>query len=527
MEIFGFELTYYQLPMVILALVGIYIFYRMWIYITKQLKESKKRGEKQGKLLSRITFATMMTTGILFIIGLVVSSLMINIIFGIQERKLIFIDAMIKPWQFADILRALFVVLLVFIGGYPLLEMIMLAGKDSETPTNFHRWIKNHFFRSRIAALNYFTAIFVAVVFIFGPPAIISYILLGMDFNNNFELKFSNNTLIGFVFTAFLVILPILYLAYYSNISKASYIKLSRKIAKAETSKGKRIGTKILMVVAILVLLSQIYSLVKNLPMIWGSYPELTTSYADTEHGLIATVIESIIVMGGATAAELQQFYYFRSIFPIDFLLFVITTVLFGFTGFYWSYMSKKSINKSQIMWFSSYLIAGLALEIFMNILMQWPWVLPDFGIFELADPVHQQILVSFFGPTTVVINILVISVFLYHIFFNKSLSKLIEEDLIKLNINRDRKIQDKNLKQKRENEDKELKKLRVKEDKVLKGASKSKIKEIQKARKIEDKEIAKNRTSEDKDLVKARSTKDKEVDKEIKEEKINKEQEG
>ena len=106
-------------------------------------------------------------------------------------------------------------------------------------------------------------------------------------------------------------------------------------------------------------------------------------------------------------------------------------------------------------MWFAAYLICGLSMEIFVNVLMKFPWVLPDFGIFELADPVHQQVLVTFFGPTSVILNFLVVAIFIYHAFFNHNLALIVEEDLRELNLQRDTRLDRNRLDEQREKEDK------------------------------------------------------------------------
>jgi hypothetical protein len=455
MEIFGFEvgITYFDIPLILLGIFGVYFFFKMWFYFKREIKTQQKEGKKfVGKVVSRFISSSVITISILLILALVISTIAINIIFAIQEEFLIYIDAMAKPWQFRNFLPVLFVILVGFISIYPLIELLMLAGKNAKIPTNIHQFLKRKFLRFK-APFSHIIAILLFIVIILGPPALISYILLRLDVRVIFNYAFTELTLIGFIYLAYLILGPILYLTYFSNFSKAIFISRGRHIGKYKVGAIRKFINGLFVFVAILSLISSIYSLIQNFPIIWGDYPALTQSYLEIERngGFFESIIDTILALTGSTTTELRdQVRLFFVFIPIDFLLFILTTVLFGFLGFYSQFWQKQKLNKAQIIWFAAYTACGLSLNVFLNILLKWPWVLPDFAIFEMADISHQIILTRFFGPSLLISKILIVGFFIYHGFYNKNLSGLVSDELDELVQKRERKHQEKLMKKKK-----------------------------------------------------------------------------
>ncbi|MHA1729310.1 MAG: hypothetical protein ACTSWY_11340 [Promethearchaeota archaeon] len=447
MKLFGVEIgiSYFDLPLIFLGLLGIYIFIKLWEFVKREMKAQLTGDKKRpGKYLSRFVSSSIMTLGFIFIIALIVSTLAINTIFGIQELRLIFIDAMVKPWQFETLIPIILIILFGFIALYPLLELLMLANKNAKTPTNIHAYLKRKFLRHK-ALLSHFIAILLFIVIILGPPTLISYICIRLDLRSFFNYAFTELTLIILIFLAYLILIPIMYLVYYSNFSKAGFVARARKVSSYKIGFFRKIGTYILVIVALISFISSVYSLITNVPILWGDYPQITTSYKDIKQGgLIEDILRQIMNVANASTDIIDRFNFYIAIIPVDFLLFLISTVLFGFLGFFSQFWRKQSLNLAQTIWFAAYIVCGLSLNILLNILMQFPWVLPDFMIFEMSDTFHQFIITRFFGISFVVSKIFIVCFFIYHAFFNKKLSGIVVEELISISGKRDEKKQDK-----------------------------------------------------------------------------------
>ncbi|MBD3350989.1 MAG: hypothetical protein GF364_05830 [Candidatus Lokiarchaeota archaeon] len=366
----------------------------------------------------------------------------VNFIYGLQETKLVFIDGMAKPWQFEEIIPILFVIMLGFIALYPLVEFFMITNDESRTPTEVHRKLKNIINKWK-KPWRYFRALFFYVIIVWGPPLLLWELAILVDLRAKWGYMFTELTLFGFIFFAYIMLGAIVYLAYYENISKASFIARSRTYKKNKEYKmgfRNRIFINFLVIIAIISLISTLYSLIKNLPTLWGNPPELSTSYLDMERGIIETLIKTLLLQAGASSELMEKYYLFINLLPLDFLLFFVSTIGFGLLGFYTKFWNKEKLDRSQIFWFASYLMCGLCFVIFLSLITTYPWVLPDLGIIEMSDPTFQSIIVFFFGPSFVITQFILVGFFIYHIFFNKSLRNEIEKDIQGYLIERDEK---------------------------------------------------------------------------------------
>jgi hypothetical protein len=428
-----FNLSFTDLPPVVIALVAVYILFRMVRFMISELKTSPRDTffDKVKTFLSAIVFIFISTVAFVLIVAMVISTVAINTIYGIQETKSVFFDAMAQPWQFAELIPPLIIILLAFITVYPLIEYILLAKRTEEGPMEIQKWFERRIINRYKAPWSYFIAIFLYVAVVFGPPVILS--LIARYAGLPAQLGMEEMWVYIFIFAAYIFLGPIFYLSYYSTIGSAQLFFRGALIMKTRKKwkKSKHIFTKILFFISILSLISSITNLISAFPILWGDYPTLTTSYKDVEHGFLESTIELIMQqIPSMTEVDFERYYLFVAIIPLDFVLFFITTVGFGILGFYSKFLSKETLNRPQMVLFAAYIICAIAFEVLLNILVTWPWILPNLYL-DFTVPANQQIVLQFFGPAMVFEKIFVVGFLFYNMFMNKNVHLMIDRAVL------------------------------------------------------------------------------------------------
>jgi hypothetical protein len=432
------QITFLDIPMILAVSVGVYVFIRMWRYIGSELKTAPKESffDRIGNFLSGVTFVSIATLVGAFIFTLVLSSIAINTIFTIQAKLLVYIDAMAKPWQFQTFIPFALLVLLVFAFSYTLIEYVRLSKRSQEGPMEIQQWIETKAINRVNPPWSFVLSLLLFGLIVLLTPTILSVIANSLQISESFEVL-EKTTMYAFIFIVFIMLGPIFYLSYYKTtgncqvLFQGSRVLSSRKFLR----RGKNWLLIFFSLIALLSVISSFYSLYTNIPKLWGVYPDLTTSYKDLQGGFLESIIESLMRQApNISEQDIEGFYYFTSIVPIDFLLFFITTVGFGLKGFSSAYLKKEPLNRPQIVLFAAYILTGIAFQIFLNVLVTWPWILPDnyfFITFELSDPQYQSMFMFFFAPAVAIENIFTIGFLLYNLFFNKNLKKQIDFNVL------------------------------------------------------------------------------------------------
>ena len=441
MELPTFELKFTMIAPILLGLIGVVTFQKMWRFIFGELKTAPRESwwGSVKNTLSGLMFVVVSTTAIVLVAALVISSLAVNTIFGLQETKLIFIDAMVKPFQYSTIIPYALYMLFVFVGVYPIIEFLTMGKETEEGAMEIQRAMERNIINRVSSPWSYFIAFGMFLLVVIVPPVVLSLLARHVGVSAMFDSVITEQWVYIFIFFAFVSLGPIFYLAYYSTYGNAQVLfKSFRVLSTRKSWKGTKLFTQVLLfLLSSLAVISAVFSLLGTFPILLGESPQVTTSYKDVDPGFLGSMIELLVLeMPGDTTQNLDQFYLFTAILPLDFLLFFLTTVTFGLVGFYSKFLSKEPLNRSQMVLFAAYIITGVAFEIFLNILIQWPWVLPDLLFLEMADPTHQQIMIFFFAPALALTKIFTVGFLIFHVAINPSLRKSVDQEVLNEAIN-------------------------------------------------------------------------------------------
>ena len=435
----AFEINFLDIPMILATVVGFYSFIRMWRYIAGELKTAPKESfsDRISNFLSGSIFVAIATIAISFIFTLILSSIAINTIFAIQERKFVYIDAMAKPWQFQTFIPVALLSLVIFAFSYTFIEFLQLSKRSQEGPMEIQQWIETKAINRFNPPWSFFSSIFFFILIILIPSIVISLIAKSLNIFESFDIDFQKNTGYAFIFIVFIMLGPIFYLSYYSTYGNCQVLFQGSRILKSRKflKKGKNWLLIFFSFIALVSAISSCYSLYQNIPIFWGEYPDLTTSYTDLGEGFVENILNGILKqIPNISQEDLDGLAYFTSIVPIDFILFFITTIGFGLKGFSSDFLAKEPLNRPQVVLFATYIFSGIAFQIFLNILVTWPWILPEDYIFitlELSDPQFQSIIMFFFAPAVAIESIFTLGFLIYNLFFNKNLKKQIDYNLL------------------------------------------------------------------------------------------------
>lgn len=426
----------------------------LWQFIAKEYKTAIHESffGKLNYIFSGIFFIATGTLVITFISALVISSLAINTIFAIQERKLVYIDAMARPWQFSQLIPFALIVLLVLSIIYVIIEYFAFSKRSLEGPMEIQQYFEQKIIKrvpfpfTIFSALGFLLIIIVLIpyllsefsIFIINHPESLLTQFLSYDFDFNYF--FPENPQLWqrvFVFIPYLMLGPMIYLIYYSTLGNSQILFHSFRVLRTPKylRKVKHWGMIFVLILGLLSLVSSIYSLISDFPILWGQYSDITTSYKDLQGGFLENLIMNIMrEVLHVDQSGLDDFKYFTSIVPLDFILFIITSVGFGLLGFSSEFLKKEPLNRPLLVKFATYILIGIAFNIFLNILTTWPWVLPEnfhFLTLEFSDPEFQKIVLFFFGPLLVVQNILTVLFLVYNIFGNKQMRYQIDFNVL------------------------------------------------------------------------------------------------
>lgn len=339
----------------------------------------------------------------------------------------------IMSLQFPTFLPVTLLVIMFLILVYPILEAFYLAKRGSDAPSEIQAfWERNLIDRFR-PPLNVFMSIvgmfllYVLPVFLF-YYIILYYGLVPTIFPEDF----------WFPLLAWFMVMPMLYLSYYSSFGVVTmFHESSRKVLSVFKRQHKLKGMKEMMdfakfFIAIVLLISIIYGFFNILPILWGEIPDLREPGAGTTNEFIVQLIDLFIFI-----PEMQEsFDTFLAILPFDLLIFILTSVGLALYGFYSKFLSKEPLNRPILVFFASYIIAAIGINVFLNVMIKYPQVYPSQLLFKFyEDPVAQAaywedmrsvFLVTQFANKTIMVIFVV-----YNMFFNKPLIKNIEEGVL------------------------------------------------------------------------------------------------
>ncbi|MHA1672996.1 MAG: hypothetical protein ACTSYI_05160 [Promethearchaeota archaeon] len=443
MALMGIQFS--DLPAILVGIIAFFFAIRMWQFIARESKSAVSEGffGKLNYTFSAVLFIVTSTLVMTFISALVISSIAINILFAIQEKKLVYIDAMAKPWQFSQLIPYSLMILTILAVLYVLVEYFAFSKRSIEAPMEIQQILEKKVVKKAQFPFTIIVSLLLFIGIMIIPPLLLSQFTIYLNqnpsspigqllnYSADIEYFFPDNWQLWeriMVFIAFIMLGPTVYLTYYSTLGNSQVLFKSVQVLKTPKylRKFRHWGTIFLLILGILSLSSSIYSLIKGFPMLWGVYGDLTTSYKDLEGGFLETIIINIMEQGfNLDQISIDNFKYFTSIIPLDFVLFMITTVGFGLLGFSSDFLKKEPLNRPLLVKFATYVLIGIAFNTFIKVLTTWPWILPEDYVFltlEFSDPRFQPAILFFFGPLVVIQNILTLIFLGYNIFGNKEM---------------------------------------------------------------------------------------------------------
>ncbi len=430
------EINWELAAIVIFSIIGMLVFTRACKFISQELKTAARVTffDKVQVFLSALVFSGLSAAAVVFILGIISSSIAINAIYAIAgtEQAENYAD-LITAWQFPNLIPIVFLVLAGYSFIYPAIEYLMLSKRDVEGPMEIQRWIESKIINRWRPPFSAILAILLFIVVVIIPPLILSYIAIYVqDLPAQSGGKLDWQAIVFFSFLSWLILGPIFYLAYYSTLGNSQIFLRGTRIKWTDRQlwkNKKNIRFLIFYFIAIISIISSFYNAFKTFPIFWGVYPELTTDYLTMERGFIESFVTTLLSSNPSVSPQqINDWKLFTAVVPIDFMMFFISTCGFGLLGFYMKFISKEPLNRSTKVAFAAYVFSGIAFEIFVQIITKWPWVIPDQRIlFDLTNPNDQKLMLFFFAPILAIDKTILAFFLIYNLFFNKELKTSIQ----------------------------------------------------------------------------------------------------
>lgn len=407
---------------------GLYLFYRFAKYVRNELRIApQKTGWQKFKVnFSTFLFAIILTSTILFIAAIVSTVIGRNAVFGLWNQGFITVQQfreLFQGFQFPILIPTILIGLGIYIVIYPFFETVF-SFPQRRGAMEIHRWIEARFIDRFSPPWNYLAALLGFLGLYVVPPTVISIIITQ---NSLFNIA----TVI--IFLDWFMIAPIFYLTYYAVIGSAQALFAG---FKANLKKDwKRL---VYLIFSILMIISVAVSLYSYSQIIFGNEQLKPSTQDEGISGFISYVVNWIMEQTGATDQQKLNWFVFQNIVPLDFLLFFITSMIFGLLGFYGKFLNKEPLNRPILVVFAAYIVCGIAFQIFANMMVKWPWVLPtQFVGLDFANALetgNENPLISFmwfFFPAVLADKILAAIFFIYQLGFNKKLRETINETIL------------------------------------------------------------------------------------------------
>jgi hypothetical protein len=414
---------------VIFVIIGLLVFRMAWKYIAKEMKSAPKHTPYQRfrYLFANTVFSGIVAITVAFVLALVTTTFSVNAQYAIIGENTIWNETILNSLAFPRFLPITLMIITAFAIIYPFGEYILLARHTGDSPTDIHRWLENKVIDRVDSPWTYFVAILLFLGIFILVPTGISYITL------NYSVILDNTQitagwLVGLIFAVWLLIGPIFYLSYYSQLGTGHFFHQGLR-----SRMRVDFMAPILFIVALISIISSIYSFIDTIPILWGVFPEYVADPAQNSGGFLQSAIEFVM----KNYLDVEGMRRLRLVFiaiPVDFIVFTITTVFFGLFGFYKKFLSKEPLNKASLVFFAAYLITGIGFSIFVNILSKWPYIFPDqylpsIGlIVDFSNPTDQQAILRIFSTAIVIEKFLNAVFVIYFVFFNKAIRRATDE---------------------------------------------------------------------------------------------------
>lgn len=364
------------------TLLAIIIFIKMLKYIRNELKTAPKYTilQKGQNLFSGVVFSLITTLSIIFVFALISSAISENaqlilgkypdIITDVSSKRTII--QILKALAFPTYLPLILIIVSVFAFFYPLYEYIKLASPGQEGATEIQRWLESKFIDRFNPPISYIASILLFIVVVILAPLITSYIAI-----TSWDIPelITNSWAIGLIFFVWLLLGPMFYLSYYSNIGAAQTFFRGRR---SDLKKDKK--QAIFYGVALLTIISSVWSFFQYIvPIITNTYPSPYDAFLVESRDFFSTILEVMEILKiDLDPDKVNRWRLFFVFFPIDFIGFILTTAGFGLLGIYVKFLSKEPLNTPKMVFFAAYVISGIAMSIFVTAIVKWPWIFPD-----------------------------------------------------------------------------------------------------------------------------------------------------
>ncbi|MHA1731515.1 MAG: sister chromatid cohesion protein PDS5 [Promethearchaeota archaeon] len=347
----------------------------------------------------------------------------------------LFTKEFIVSLQFPTFIPVTLIAILFFLVIYPFFEMFYLAKPGSDAPMEIQQYIETNLIDRFPPPLNVVFAI-LALVAMYILPTYLIYAAL-LNFNLTPTL-FPENFF--FPLLAWFSVIPLMYLAYYSSFGVVTMFHGSfRKVLSAIREKRKinfkdkqEMMDLIKFVVSILLLITIIVGFIQAFPIFFGIVPDRQVPGESGSNEFIVSLI-NIFMIGDKMKSDFNTFV---SILPFDLLIFLLTTVGLALYGFYSKFLAKEPLNRPILVFFAAYILAAIGMLVFLNVIIKYPQVYPSHYIFKNYSTLEEQEtywyqLRAVFSITLVANKTITVIFVVYNMFFNKALTRNIEEGVL------------------------------------------------------------------------------------------------
>ncbi len=349
------------------------------------------KAERTRLHLSSFMLAALTTGVVIFIATVMLTAI------GENWKLALSLGKLDESWQ-AEIglLQAFewptFIPITVFLIGiyiiiYPFFEMIFIAKKGSDAPTEISQKLENSVIDRLPAPFNYLTAIMVTFIIYMLPTYLIYQWFI--SYNPGSETFIRLLLLLLQVGIAWFTIPALFFLNYYASFGISTTFWTS--IGKGFKSKQRKDNYKNLLVfvIAIILLFTVVYNFFNTLAGVITA--SISQENADMLPGIVlqdpssglqflTALIRSFIQINPFDpniADTLSKFDQFLTVFPMDIIIFFLTVCVVGLYGFYSKFLSKEPLNRPVLVLFASYIIGAIGVNVFINVILRLPNAFP------------------------------------------------------------------------------------------------------------------------------------------------------
>lgn len=370
------------------TVIGIIIFIRMMAHSRRELKTAPRYNifQKSSNFISAFSYSLMVSLTVIFVLALISSMIAVNALFYVNNfrREFSNYNQLIATFQYPVFLPTILLLMAGFAVFYSFLEYILMARPSQDAPMEIQRWIEKVFIDRFRPPWSYLMAIFLFIFIVLLAPAITSRLSLqywtALPSNGKTWL-----TII--IFLGWIMLGPIFYLSYYSQIGIAQAYYRGRKINRKKDKKGA-----FFYYIAILGIIMTVYSFFKTLILIFDARPDTALNPLDAQGDFWPIIFNFIKEQSSLlTQEQIDAILAFFAIFPFSFSSFILTTIIFGLVGFYAKFLSKEPLNTPKMMLFAAYIITGIAFSIFINTIVYFPYTFPTQFLNSLGFPLTTR----------------------------------------------------------------------------------------------------------------------------------------